>query len=81
MRPKLLIPFPRTLPEQIGPDAKRAPNDKLEVTNTDGAIDQTVSTKDLSAHEFDFKTYAGLGKGIWGDTCEEVGLFIQGLRS
>ena len=81
MRPKLPTPFPRTLPKQTGPEAKSAPNDKLEVTNTDGAIDQTVSTMDFSVHEFDFMTYSGLGKGMCGDTCEVVDLFIQGLRS
>ena len=81
MRPKQPTAFPRTLPEHIGPEFKRDPNDKLEVTNTDGAIDQTPMAKGLSAHEFDFMTYSGLGKGIWGDTCEEVDLFIRGLRS
>ena len=81
MRPKQPTAFPRTLPEHIGPEFKRDPDDKLEVTNTDGAIDQTPMAKGLSAHEFDFMTYAGLGKGIWGDTCEEVDLFIRGLRS
>lgn len=81
MRPKQPTAFPRTLPEHIGPEFKRDPNDKLEVINTDGAIDQTPMAKGLSAHEFDFMTYAGLGKGIWGDTCEEVDLFIRGLRS
>jgi hypothetical protein len=81
MRPKQPTAFPRTLPEQIGTGFKRGPSDKLEVTNTDVAIDQTPMAKGLSAHEFDFMTYAGLGKGVWGYTSEEVVQFIQGLRS
>lgn len=28
---------------------------------------------------FDLMTYAGICKGVWGVTCEEVDLFIQSL--
>ena len=81
MSPKHPTTLLRTLPAHIEPESKRDSNDKLEVTNTDGAIDQTVRAKDLSAHEFDFMTYAEIDKRVWGDTCQEVVLFIQGLRS
>jgi hypothetical protein len=81
MRPKHPTSLLRTAPSRIGPEVKLGSKDKLVVTNTDGAIDQTPMAKDLSVNEFDFMTYAGLGKGVWGDTSEKVDLFIQGLRS
>jgi hypothetical protein len=81
MRPKQPTSFLRTAPSLIGPEVKPGSKDKLVVTNTDGAINQTPMAKDLSVNEFDFMTYAGLGKGVWGDTFEKVDLFIQGLRS
>ncbi len=81
MRPKHPTSFLRTAPSLIGLEVKPGSKDKLVVTNTGGAINQTPMAKDLSVNEFDFMTYAGLGKGVWGDTSEKVDLFIQGLRS
>ena len=81
MRPKQPTSFLRTAPSVIGPEVELGSQDKLVLTNTDGAIVQTLMAKDLSAYECDFMIYAGLGKGIWGDTSEEVYQFIQGLRS
>ena len=81
MRPNHSTSILRTAPSLIGPKVKLGLKDKLAVRNTHGVIDQTPMAKDLSVNEFDFMTYAGLGKGVWGDTSEKVDLFIQGLRS
>ena len=81
MRPKQPIPFPRILPECVGPHVKRGLNYKLEATNNDGPIVQTLMAKNLSVHKFDLMTCAVIGKGIWGSTSEEVDLFIQCLSS
>ena len=81
MRQRQPTCFLRTAPSLIGPEVKLGSKDKLVGTNTGGEIVQTLMAKDLSAHEFGFMTYPGIGKGAWEDTCEEVGLFIQDLRA
>ena len=62
MRPKHQL----TLPAQIVRQAKLSPDDRLEVTYTNGVIVLTPRSVASSSHEFDLMAYAGVGKGIWG---------------
>ena len=77
MRPKHQL----TLPAHIVREAKLSPDDMLEVTYTNGVIVLTPRSVASSSHEFDLMAYAGVGKGIWGESAQEVDAFIHNLRS
>jgi hypothetical protein len=77
MRPKHQV----TLPANIVRQAKLAPDDRLEVTYTNGVIVLTPCSKSSSAPKFDLMAYAGIGKGMWGNTAEEVNKHIRDLRA
>ena len=77
MRPKHQV----TLPASIVREAKLAPDDRLEVSYTNGVIVLTPRPKASSAQKFDVMAYAGIGKGVWGSTSEEVNKYITDLRA
>jgi len=77
MRPKHQV----TLPANIVREAKLAPDDRLEVSYTNGVIVLTPRPNAASAQKFDFMAYAGIGKGVWGSTSEEVNKYINDLRA
>lgn len=77
MRPKHQL----TLPAQIVREAKLSPDDRLDVTYTNGVIVLTPRSVASSSYEFDLMAFAGIGKGIWGKGAQEVDAFIHNLRS
>jgi hypothetical protein len=77
MRPKHQV----TLPANIVREAKLSPDDRLEVSYTNGVIVLTPRPKASSVQKFDFMAYAGIGKGVWGSTSEEVNKYINDLRA
>lgn len=70
-----------TLPAQIVREARLSLDDRLEVTYTNGVIVLTPRPVASSSREFDLMAYAGIGKGIWGESAQEVDAFIHNLRS
>lgn len=77
MRPKHQV----TLPASIVREANLAIDDRLEVTYTNGVIILIPNSKTPQAKKFNIMSYAGIGKGIWGNTAEEVDQYINDLRS
>ncbi len=77
MRPKHQI----TLPASIVREANLAPDDRLDVSYTNGVIVLTPRSKSISEQKFDVMAYAGIGKGMWGNTPEEVNKYINDLRA
>lgn len=77
MRPKHQL----TLPANIVREAKLAPDDRLEVRYINGVIVLTPRSKSVSAQQFDFMAYAGIDKGMWGNTSDEVNKYINDLRA
>jgi AbrB family looped-hinge helix DNA binding protein len=70
-----------TLPASILREAKIEPNDELEVSYLNGAIVlRRVAPVGRSSVD-DVMSFAGLGRGLWGDTTEEVTETIQALRN
>ena len=61
-----------TLPASIVREAKIEPDDRLTVTFMNGAIiiKATKPADDMPLD--DVMSYAGLGRGVWGDTHEQV---------
>lgn len=77
MRPKHQV----TLPANIVRAAKLAPDDRLEVSYTNGVIVLTPRSRSTPVQKFDVMAYAGIGKGMWGNTPEEVNQYINDLRA
>jgi antitoxin component of MazEF toxin-antitoxin module len=68
-----------TLPASIVREANIEPDDKLLVTFLNGAI--IITPKKTEEAKDDFMSYAGLFKGAWGATDEEVDTTIHNLRN
>lgn len=77
MRPKHQL----TLPASIVREAKLGPDDRLEVSYTNGVIVLTPRPTAAFAQKFDYMAYAGIGKGVWGSNSEEVNKYINDLRA
>jgi hypothetical protein len=75
IRPKHQV----TLPANIVREAKLALDDRLEVSYTHGVIILTPQPK-LAATPFNLSAFAGIGKGIWGNTADEINQAINDLR-
>lgn len=77
IRPKHQV----TLPASIVRQAQLALDDQLEVSFTNGVIVLTPHPKASTAPPFDLMAYAGIGKGMWGNTADEVNQYINDLRA
>jgi len=77
MRPKHQV----TLPANIVRQAKLSLDDRLEVSYTNGVIVLTPRPNTAAAQKFDVMAYAGIGKGVWGSTSDEVNKYINDLRA
>lgn len=77
MRPKHQV----TLPANIVREAKLALDDRLEVTYTNGVIILTPRSKQSAPNTFNLMSYAGICKGMWGNTADEVNQYISDLRA
>ena len=68
-----------TLPASVVRAAKLEPDDRLNVDYLNGVI---IITPKLDAHSArnDLMSFAGIGKGLWGDTPEQVSSAIASLR-
>ena len=77
MRPKHQL----TLPAHIVRQAKLATDDKLDVRYSNGVIVLTPRLAASDGQTFDLMAYAGIGKGMWGNTPEEVNHYIRDLRA
>lgn len=69
-----------TLPASIVRAAKIEPDDRLTVTFINGAIIIKASEPAAGIPQDDVMSYAGLGRGLWGDTHDEVLKTIRKLR-
>jgi len=77
MRPKHQV----TLPANIVRQAKLSLDDRLEVSYTNGVIVLTPRPNAAVVQNFDVMAYAGIGKGVWGSTSDEVNKYINDLRA
>ncbi len=69
-----------TLPASIVRAAKIEPDDKLNVTFANGAI--VITPKNPAASEvLDVMSFAGIGRGLWGETPDDVTSAMRNLRS
>jgi bifunctional DNA-binding transcriptional regulator/antitoxin component of YhaV-PrlF toxin-antitoxin module len=69
-----------TLPASIVREAKIEPDDRLTVTFMNGAIIIKAAKPADDMAQDDVMSYAGLGRGLWGDTHAEVLKTIRTLR-
>jgi antitoxin component of MazEF toxin-antitoxin module len=77
MRPKHQL----TLPANIVRQANLATDDRLDVSYSNGVIVLTPKSAASGSQAFDLMAYAGIGKGMWGNTPEEVNHYIRDLRA
>ncbi len=75
MRPKHQI----TLPASVVRAANLKEDDRLNVDYLNGVIVITAK-KPENQKGTDVMAYAGTGKGLWGDTPEEIDATIRNLR-
>ncbi len=68
-----------TLPASIVRQAGIKPDDMLTVTFMNGAIFIKPKIADAGPQE-DLMSYAGIGRGLWGNTPEEIKASIRSLR-
>ncbi len=69
-----------TLPASIVREAKIEPEDRLTVTFMNGAIIIKACEPAGEMKEDEVMSYAGLGRGLWGNTHDEVLKTIRKLR-
>ncbi len=72
LRPKHQV----TLPASVVRAAKLKPDDWLSVTYTNGNI--IITPK--QAQEDDLMSFAGIGRGLWGDTPEAIDQTLRNLK-
>lgn len=77
MRPKHQV----TLPASIVRDANLTIDDRIEVRYINGVIVLIPNAKTSKTKKWDLMSYAGIGKGIWGNNTQEVDQYIHELRS
>lgn len=75
MRPKHQV----TLPASIVREANLQTDDRLTVTYVSGNILITPTRNRASAPN-DVMAFAGIGRGVWGQTADEVEANVRGLR-
>jgi bifunctional DNA-binding transcriptional regulator/antitoxin component of YhaV-PrlF toxin-antitoxin module len=75
MRPKHQI----TLPASVVRAANLKEDDRLNVDYLNGVIVITQKKSD-NKNKSDVMAYAGIGKGLWGDTPDEIDATIRTLR-
>lgn len=66
-----------TLPAEIIEQARLHHGDLLEVSYLNGAIVLSLSTNATKPTR-DIMQYAGIGKGVWGRTAEEIDAKLAG---
>lgn len=76
MRPKHQV----TLPASVVRQANFQVDDRLSVTFVNGTIMITRKEEAIKQPKPDIMSYAGIGRGIWGDTHEEVMETVNNLR-
>ena len=69
-----------TLPASIVREAGIEPDDRLTVTFMNGVIIIKASEPAGDTPHDDVMSYAGLGRGLWGNTHDEVLTTIRKLR-
>lgn len=69
-----------TLPASIVREAGIEPDDRLTVTFLNGAIIIKASEPSGGMPQDDVMSFAGLGRGLWGNTHDEVMTTIRKLR-
>ena len=74
LRPKGQV----TIPSSILAQGNARPDDVLDVELANGVVMFTPVRRRETPP--DLKAFAGLGKGLWGDTPEQVEVSIQSLR-
>jgi bifunctional DNA-binding transcriptional regulator/antitoxin component of YhaV-PrlF toxin-antitoxin module len=68
-----------TLPASIVREAGIKPDDMLTVTFMNGAI--FIRPKiEATGPQDDLMSYAGIGRGVWGNTPDEIQASIRSLR-
>ena len=67
-----------TLPSNIVRDAHITPNDTLEVAFVNGII--TLTPKKRQAQKNSMMAFAGVAKGVWGETPEAVEATLRNQR-
>ncbi len=76
LRPKNQI----TLPASVVRQAKIKVNDLLSVSCVNGSIVISPQNASDDSEPMDIMSFAGIGRGIWGETPEEVDWTLQGMR-
>lgn len=75
MRPKHQVTLPASLVRQ----ANIKLDDKLAVTYVNGSIILTPSAADKN--QIDIMTFAGIAKGLWGNTAREIDQTLNSVKS
>ena len=75
LRPKGQV----TIPSSILAQWNARPDDVLEVQLANGVVMFTLISRQQTPP--DLMAFAGLGKGLWGDTPEQVDANIQSVRN
>ncbi len=75
MRPKHQV----TLPASVVREAKLKPDDRLNVTFVNGSI--VITPKQDAQSEGEMLSFAGIRRGLWGDTPEEVDQTLRNMRN
>lgn len=68
-----------TLPAGIVREAQIQENDQLTVSYINGNI--VITPKQASRDEGDIMSFAGIGRGLWGATSEEVDQTLRSMKN
>lgn len=67
-----------TIPVRIAESANIKPNDLLEITAKNGVITLRLATKAQKRQSA--LSYAGIGRGTWGETTDEIEAALKESR-
>jgi hypothetical protein len=70
-----------TLPAHIVRQAQLQSDDRMTVVFINGNIVLTPQKKQAAQGEDDIMAYAGIGRGVWGDTHDDVMATVADLRA
>lgn len=78
LREKGQVTIPAELLQEWNRKYNVAANDSVEVSLSNGVLMMIPSTR--QATKRDVMSFAGIGKGLWGDSAQDIDANIQKLR-
>jgi hypothetical protein len=79
LREKGQVTIPADLLQEWSRKSHVATNDSIDVSLANGVLMLVPSTRNTGKR--DIMSFAGVGKGLWGSTQEEIDTTVQELRS